>query len=137
MQDQLKNKILGLSNDHVRPYKDNIYLSPLAIVELKRVQELAAQDNIKIEVISGYRSFERQLTIWNEKATGKRATYNKSNERLDINEMSDVEIMNSILKWSALPGASRHHWGTDPGHTLALDPPRRSHSELTSDGASR
>ena len=27
--------------------------------------------------------------------------------------MSEREIVYAILRWSALPGASRHHWGTD------------------------
>ena len=32
---------------------------------------------------------------------------------LDVSAMSDDECLFSILRWSALPGASRHHWGTD------------------------
>ncbi|MDZ7875447.1 MAG: M15 family metallopeptidase [Rhizobium sp.] len=32
---------------------------------------------------------------------------------VDINLLSDDEKVFAILRWSALPGASRHHWGTD------------------------
>jgi LAS superfamily LD-carboxypeptidase LdcB len=32
---------------------------------------------------------------------------------IDINSLSDEEKVFAILRWSALPGASRHHWGTD------------------------
>ncbi|MEE9185294.1 MAG: M15 family metallopeptidase, partial [Acidimicrobiia bacterium] len=32
---------------------------------------------------------------------------------LDIEKLSEKELVFAILRWSALPGASRHHWGTD------------------------
>jgi LAS superfamily LD-carboxypeptidase LdcB len=32
---------------------------------------------------------------------------------LDIEHLSERELVYAILRWSALPGASRHHWGTD------------------------
>jgi LAS superfamily LD-carboxypeptidase LdcB len=32
---------------------------------------------------------------------------------LDIERLSEEELVFAILRWSALPGASRHHWGTD------------------------
>ncbi len=51
---------------------------------------------------------------------------------LDISQLSEGELCEAILHWSALPGASRHHWGTeidvyDPlriptGQTLQLEP---------------
>jgi LAS superfamily LD-carboxypeptidase LdcB len=32
---------------------------------------------------------------------------------LDIATLSERDLAFAILRWSALPGASRHHWGTD------------------------
>jgi LAS superfamily LD-carboxypeptidase LdcB len=32
---------------------------------------------------------------------------------LDIHTLTQEQLMWAILRWSALPGASRHHWGTD------------------------
>ena len=32
---------------------------------------------------------------------------------LDIQRLTERELVFAILRWSALPGASRHHWGTD------------------------
>jgi LAS superfamily LD-carboxypeptidase LdcB len=32
---------------------------------------------------------------------------------LDIATLTARELVLAILRWSALPGASRHHWGTD------------------------
>ena len=31
------------------------------------------------------------------------------------NKFKEGEIVYAILRWSALPGASRHHWGSDMG----------------------
>lgn len=64
-------------------------------------------------VASGYRSFEQQLNIWNGKMLGQRIVLDDQSQRLDINILSEEERVLAILKWSALPGASRHHWGTD------------------------
>jgi len=65
------------------------------------------------EIFSGFRSFDRQLAIWNNKATGKRAVLDSNAATIDIERLSDKELTFAILRWSALPGASRHHWGTD------------------------
>jgi hypothetical protein len=32
---------------------------------------------------------------------------------LDVAVMTEEQIVHAILLWSALPGASRHHWGTE------------------------
>lgn len=32
---------------------------------------------------------------------------------LDYSTLTPKEIVYAILRWSALPGASRHHWGSD------------------------
>ncbi|WP_082014345.1 M15 family metallopeptidase [Shewanella sp. ECSMB14102] len=78
------------------------------------MQAAAEQDGIALAISSGYRSFERQLTIWNAKASGKRPLLDKDSRPVsDIGALSDDELVALILLWSALPGASRHHWGTD------------------------
>jgi LAS superfamily LD-carboxypeptidase LdcB len=64
-------------------------------------------------LLSGFRSFERQLSIWNRKATGKLAVLDSDAVPLNIGRLTEPELAFAILRWSALPGASRHHWGTD------------------------
>jgi hypothetical protein len=49
-----------------------------------------------------------------------------------VNELTPLQRVDAILLWSALPGASRHHWGTDidvidgratpPGYRVQLTP---------------
>lgn len=75
--------------------------------------ERAASAGFILKVASSYRSFERQLLIWNNKARGLRPVLNDTGEAIDINTLSACDKVFAILRWSALPGASRHHWGTD------------------------
>lgn len=77
------------------------------------LKEAAAEAGFDLTVLSGFRSFEQQLSIWNRKATGQRAVLDSQARPLDIARLSDRELVFAILRWSALPGASRHHWGTD------------------------
>lgn len=66
--------------------------------------------NIIIQVISATRNFNSQKKIWNEKWTGIR----KISKTFDITKISDPVLRaKTILKYSSMPGTSRHHWGTD------------------------
>ncbi len=73
----------------------------------------AKDAGLDLALASGYRSFARQLSIWNEKATGRRALLDDQGQPLDIGNLTPTQRLFAILRWSALPGASRHHWGTD------------------------
>jgi len=66
-----------------------------------------------LAIASGYRNYQRQLQIWNAKACGERAVVDLEGIPLDINALDEWQLVQAILRWSALPGASRHHWGTD------------------------
>ena len=52
-------------------------------------------------------------TIFDEKWQGKRAVLSDDDSLLDRSEFEDSEWLDRILRFSALPGTSRHHWGTD------------------------
>jgi len=78
-----------------------------------RLQIRAAESGIELAVASGYRSFDRQLSIWNRKVRGQLPVLDHQGQALEISTLSDIEKVFAILRWSALPGASRHHWGTD------------------------
>ncbi len=73
----------------------------------------AARAGFKLQVVSAWRSFDRQRQIWNEKAAGLRPILDDSGAIVARKTLTDEETMWAILRWSALPGASRHHWGTD------------------------
>lgn len=78
-----------------------------------RLRNAAAQEGFDLEILSGFRSFESQLSIWNRKVRGERAVLDSDAVPLDISKMTEKDLVFAILRWSALPGASRHHWGTD------------------------
>lgn len=85
-----------------------------AVVEpFARLRDAAARAGFALRILSGFRSFDDQLSIWNRKATGKRAVLDSDAVPLDITTLSPHDLAFAILRWSALPGASRHHWGTD------------------------
>lgn len=80
---------------------------------LLQLQQRAQRAGFELRVASSYRSFERQCLIWNNKASGLRPVLDSAGMPLDIQALSERDLMFAILRWSALPGASRHHWGTD------------------------
>lgn len=79
----------------------------------QRLSEKAAHEGFRLRVESGWRPFERQLSIWNRKARGELPLLDSRGTPIDAQTLAPLERMWAILKWSALPGTSRHHWGTD------------------------
>ncbi|RDV27553.1 D-alanyl-D-alanine carboxypeptidase family protein [Alteromonas aestuariivivens] len=77
------------------------------------LQGAAEQDGVDCQLTSSFRSFDRQLSIWNRKWQGELPLYNADGILLDTASLTEDERIEAILTWSALPGGSRHHWGTD------------------------
>ncbi|MDN3377346.1 MULTISPECIES: M15 family metallopeptidase [unclassified Pseudoalteromonas] len=96
------------------------------------LQNAAKQAGFELTIASSFRDFERQSTIWNAKFSGARPVLNKDQQPVDLSTLSELDICNAILLYSALPGASRHHFGTDvdifdqaaikQGYKLQLEP---------------
>ncbi len=79
----------------------------------RALREEARRAGFDLAIDSGFRSFERQLSIWNRKVGGELPVLDGNALPLDIRRLSERELVFAILRWSALPGASRHHWGTE------------------------
>ena len=77
------------------------------------LREAARAAGFEPAIASGFRNYQRQLQIWNAKATGERVLLDAAGQPLNHEDLSEWELVQVILRWSALPGASRHHWGTD------------------------
>src|SRR5271169_5651002 len=77
------------------------------------LRRAAKAHGFDLKPLSGFRDFARQLKIWNGKFSGERPMYDAKGAELDAGALTPFERINAILLWSALPGASRHHWGTD------------------------
>jgi LAS superfamily LD-carboxypeptidase LdcB len=93
----------------INPY----LIHPSVAAPLTGLRQLAGQQGFDLRLCSSFRSFDRQLLIWNGKARGQRPVYDNSGAPVDMNQLSEWQQVQAIMRWSALPGASRHHWGTD------------------------
>ncbi|PIP79264.1 MAG: peptidase M15 [Gammaproteobacteria bacterium CG22_combo_CG10-13_8_21_14_all_40_8] len=114
-----KELLLGLDETIMIPFSHpNAWVSPgfkihPAIQEpLSALCDEAYQTGNKLALLSGYRSYHRQKAIWQVKIKGERAIYD-ANQNPIQSFLDEEEKFSAILKWSALPGSSRHHWGTD------------------------
>jgi LAS superfamily LD-carboxypeptidase LdcB len=105
-------QLTGRDESHLE-WRDRIALQPACWAAFDRLRELAAAEGIDLRIASGFRSFDRQLAIWNAKAAGERPVHDDQGEFIDMKALGEEQRLHAILRYSALPGASRHHWGTD------------------------
>ena len=107
-------ELTGRASSHVqRCVEPRCSLHRDALEALHTMRRAALADGIEILPVSSFRNFEQQLWIWNAKYDGERILRGRDNCVLDSAALSPAERVAAILVWSALPGASRHHWGSD------------------------
>ena len=78
----------------------SIFLEVNTYDAFQQMYEAAKTDGVNLLIISGARNFDDQKRIWER----------KWNSRTNL---SGIEKAKDILKYSSMPGTSRHHWGTD------------------------
>jgi LAS superfamily LD-carboxypeptidase LdcB len=106
--------LTGRSTAHLAHINEGPHrLQPEAIEAFTRMQNAARLAGFNLQPASTFRDFERQLAIWNGKFRGERPVLDKESRPVEVGSLSDAERCELILRWSALPGASRHHWGSD------------------------
>src|SRR4051794_40200825 len=88
-------------------------LHPEALDAFCDMKADAARGGIEIAIVSSFRDFAAQQRIWDLKYRGERPLYDANGNVRDHASLSEDELVDAILCWSALPGASRHHWGTE------------------------
>jgi len=107
-------ELTGRSRRHVVDVAEpRCVLHPAAAAAFRRLRRAAARAGFDLVPASSYRDFDTQVRIWNEKWTGRRPLYARDGAKLDPARLTPAERVRAILIWSAPPGASRHHWGTD------------------------
>jgi len=84
-----------------------------ALAAFLAMRRAATADGLDLAAQSSFRDFQRQLAIWNGKFSGSRPMNDAAGQRIDAFALDPAARIDAILMWSALPGASRHHWGTD------------------------
>ncbi|MCL9782527.1 M15 family metallopeptidase [Vibrio sp. S4M6] len=109
-------QLTGIDSSHLTSLQvgnKHFLLNPDVKQDLIKLQLAAEKAGFQFFIASGFRSFEQQNVIWQRKMSGELAIRDRENNRLDTDVLSEAEKIRAILNWSALPGASRHHWGTD------------------------
>ena len=91
--------LTGKTSSHIVP---GGVIHKQALSAFLEMQNNALKDGIKISIASGFRSFDRQLGIWNRKY-----------KRYTSQGLSSLQAIEKIILYSTIPGTSRHHWGTD------------------------
>jgi LAS superfamily LD-carboxypeptidase LdcB len=108
------DQLTGRSRDHLTELTDPACVLHREVVSpFLTLRAAAAADGIDLVAVSSFRDFDRQLGIWNGKFRGERELQGRDGRPLDVAGLTAAERVQAILWWSALPGTSRHHWGTD------------------------
>jgi len=87
-----------------------MYLRKETLDAFLKMQAAADKDEMDLKIASATRNFDYQKSIWNDKWTGAMLV---GGENLSITIPDELERFKKILEYSAVPGTSRHHWGTD------------------------
>ena len=108
-----KNKSFILLNTVKIPTNNRKhYLRKEAASALLKLYKDFHKDHPKIpfKVISSTRNFYDQKAIWESKWNGKKLV---DGQKLNKTIKDHLKRALVILKYSSMPGTSRHHWGTD------------------------
>ena len=109
-----EGELTGLARTHISALADPpCLLHAHVVTPFLNLRRAARADGIDLVPKSSFRDFGRQLAIWNGKFSGDRPMYDAAGLALDAGALAPAARVDAILLWSALPGASRHHWGTD------------------------
>jgi len=90
--------------------KTGIYLRTEVYNAFIAMRDSALKEGITLTIVSATRTFEHQKAIWENKWNGRQYVGGKL---LNVAYPDEVERALVILKYSSMPGTSRHHWGTD------------------------
>lgn len=106
-------QVLGKTEEHLHYLSERVAIHQNMKSAFDAFTAAAQAEGIELTIASGFRSFSRQLILWNNKFSGKTPIKDIAGNVIDIDNLSPLELVHSILLYSALPGASRHHWGCD------------------------
>lgn len=101
-QDYSRDQLIGKSP---KDLVGDSYLTTMqrdTSVALNLMQVSAKKEGIMIEVVSAFRSFDRQKEIFEGKY-----------KKFTAEGATPLDAVNRIIEYSTIPGTSRHHWGTD------------------------
>lgn len=113
MNQQRLLEATGMSQTHLTKLNQSCLIHKDALRAFNSLKEEALYKEIDLTAISTFRPFSEQLDIWNKKASGERVLLSDDGVPLEFSSLNKEDLVFRILRWSALPGTSRHHYGTD------------------------
>lgn len=90
--------------------RQGLFLRSEAYDAFVKMHTAALEYGVQLAIVSATRNFESQKYIWERKWNGKTLVEGKN---LAKSVSDPVERAKIILRFSSMPGTSRHHWGTD------------------------
>src|SRR5207244_2436959 len=91
---------------------DNMYLRKETLEAFVRMEIAAGKDGMELKIASATRNFDSQKNLWNRQWSDlEAATVNGENS--EKNTMDSFAKFKKTLQYIAVPGTSRHHWGTE------------------------
>lgn len=107
-------EITGRARSHIiQHFEPRFAAHPEVADAFFAMRAAAKKDGFDLLPFSSFRDFATQVRIWNYKYIGRKPLYDIHGQVRNRDNMSEEEIIWHILDWSALPAASRHHWGTE------------------------
>ena len=94
------NQLIGKGK--IALFGKNYKLQKEAYLSLEKMIKEARRQGVKIKVISSYRDFNHQNRIWKRKY-----------DKFVSQGYSSKKAVDKVKEYSAIPGTSRHHWGTE------------------------
>lgn len=117
--------VTGVTEQHIVEIGPYARIHKGLVAPWQALADAALKAGFELHIASGFRSFERQANIWNKKLSGQTPVLNSKEQAVNLALLNEIEQIEAIMLFSALPGASRHHWGTDidvfAGNLLAAD----------------
>jgi len=91
--------------------RGGMYMQKEAYAAYLKMYAAAKEASVNLQIRSATRNFDYQKGIWERKWTGE--TILSSGENASTSFKDSFIRATNILKYSSMPGTSRHHWGTD------------------------
>ena len=115
--------------------KRSLFMRKEALRSFIRMARAAKKDGISLYIVSATRTYSQQQELWNKKYATLTSSLKNNEKQEPTIDGADIAIeppldngvdntrkepIFNILKFSAAPGTSRHHWGTDIDITYSL-----------------
>ena len=95
-----ENELIGKGKPAL--YGEDFKLRDEARLQFNLMRKAAKEKGFNIHVVSSYRDYNHQNSIWERKYKNYRSQ-----------GFSHEKTIQKIIEYSTIPGTSRHHWGTD------------------------